>query len=349
MRELSLFTGGGGSIWAGKLLGWSTIGYVENNDYCQRVIRQRIRDGIFDDAPIFGDIRAFIGEGYADSYKGVVDVVTAGFPCQPFSVAGRGLGEFDPRNMWPETIECIRRIRPRYALLENVPGLIAKPYFRRILGDLAEALYDFSGDCLSAASFGAPHRRDRLWIVATDADGRGAYAEQKPAAGGCVAADAGGHGSGQSLADATEPRFSQGQRQAGRPARNNARRARFNGLGATLANTRGARNVGGGSETAPGSSSETEGRRETLAHAEGERLQRIEKCSSSSSSSEIPQPRSESAGIGSRVGGWWSVEHGMGRVVDGMANRGHRLRALGNGQIPIVAATAFLELSGLGG
>jgi len=138
-KELSLFSGAGGGLLGSKLLGWKHYGYVELNEYCQRVIRQRVEDGILDDAPIFGDIRAFISEGYADAYKGMVDVVTAGFPCQPFSVAGKKAGEDDERNMWPATIDVIRRVQPRFAYLENVPGLLAHPYARRIFGDLAES------------------------------------------------------------------------------------------------------------------------------------------------------------------------------------------------------------------
>src|SRR3990167_11417581 len=98
MRELSLFSGAGGGLLGSKLLGWNCVGYVESNEYCQKVLRQRIADGFLDAAPIFGDIRKFISEGYAASYQGMVDVVTAGFPCQPFSISGKGFGKDDHRN-----------------------------------------------------------------------------------------------------------------------------------------------------------------------------------------------------------------------------------------------------------
>lgn len=166
MNELSLFTGAGGGVLGSLLLGWRTIGYVEWDNYCQQVIRRRIEDGILHNAPIFGDIRAFIGDGYAERYRGMVDVITAGFPCQPFSIAGKRAGEDDPRNMWPATIECIRVVRPRFALLENVPGLLSSGYFGTILGDLAESGYDARWRILSAAELGAPHLRKRVWIVA---------------------------------------------------------------------------------------------------------------------------------------------------------------------------------------
>ena len=166
MNHLSLFTGAGGGELGAILLGWETIGYVEYNEYCQRVIRARIDDGILPNAPIFGDIRAFNSEGYAASYTGMVDVLSAGFPCQPFSQAGKQLGEDDPRNMWPETISAIRTIRPRYCLLENVPSLLSNKYIGTIFRDLSESGYDARWKVISAAEVGAPILRKRIFFVA---------------------------------------------------------------------------------------------------------------------------------------------------------------------------------------
>ncbi len=167
MNELSLFTGAGGGVLATKYyLGWRVIGYVEINQYCQKIIRQRITDGHLENAPIFSDIDTFISEGYATTYKGMVDVITAGFPCQPFSLSGKRKAEKDPRNKWPETLDTIRIIRPQVAILENVPGLLSKSYIRRIFGDLAEIGYDAKWQTLSAKEVGARHKRERLWIVA---------------------------------------------------------------------------------------------------------------------------------------------------------------------------------------
>ncbi len=166
MNELSLFTGGGGGLLGSHVLGWDVIGYVEYEEDPQRIISQRIKDGYLREAPIFGDIKAFISEGYARSYTGMVDIITGGFPCQPFSVAGKGLSEDDPRNMWPSTIRCLDIIRPRFALLENVPGLLAHRYIQRIYGDLAEVGYDARWCVLGADDTGANHRRKRLWIWA---------------------------------------------------------------------------------------------------------------------------------------------------------------------------------------
>ncbi len=168
MNVLSLFTGAGGGELAFQhlLTGFRTIGYVEYEDYCQRTIRQRVKDGLLDAAPIFGDIRLFIENGYARAYQGMVDVITAGFPCQPFSVAGKRKGAQDERNLWPETWDTIRIIRPRFAFLENVSGLLASGYMPQIFSDLAEIGYDARWFVLGADDIGANHRRKRLWIVA---------------------------------------------------------------------------------------------------------------------------------------------------------------------------------------
>ena len=164
MRELSLFSGAGGGLLATKwLLGFRVICYVENNPYRIEVLKARIRDGYLDDAPIWDDIKTFNGT----PWRGCVDVVTAGFPCQPFSTAGKQQGEDDKRNLWPETIRVIREARPAIAFLENVPGLVSSGYIFTVLNDLAESGYEaFPPVRLAASDVGANHKRKRIWIVA---------------------------------------------------------------------------------------------------------------------------------------------------------------------------------------
>lgn len=187
MRYLSLFSGGmGGDLGMQHLIGMECVGYVEWEEYCQKLIRQRQEDGLIDRAPIFGDIRAFISEGYATSYQGMVDVITGGFPCQPFSDAGKRGGVNDPRNMWPATYECLTTIRPRFGYFENVPGLLGNSnpdiegwdldetpndnfrYFGTILRDISEAGYWFKYRPMGTRHlFGKRGlKRDRLWILA---------------------------------------------------------------------------------------------------------------------------------------------------------------------------------------
>lgn len=98
-----------------------------------------------------------------------VDIITAGYPCQPFSLAGKRKGNQDERHLWPHVYQAIRQLRPRYVVLENVPGHVSLG-LRDVLGDLALLRYDAEWTCMRASDVGAAHRRERLFILATNAD-----------------------------------------------------------------------------------------------------------------------------------------------------------------------------------
>ena len=166
MRELSLFSGIGGGVLGSKLCGVQIVGYVEKDEYCQRQLAQRITDGVLDIAPIFTHIGSFIREGYAGSYTGMVDIVSAGFPCQPWSKAGQQKEDRDSRNLWPETMEVVRIVGPSFVLLENVQRAFTSGYGYKIVSDLAKAGYDAEWRTLSAFEFGAHHIRKRVFLVA---------------------------------------------------------------------------------------------------------------------------------------------------------------------------------------
>jgi len=160
VNELSLFSGAGGGLLGTMLLGFTPIGYVEWDDYCQRVLAARIRDGILPEAPIFGDIQAFINDGYAASYTGLVDVVTGGFPCQAWSNAASGKN--NAANRWPEMLAVIGIVQPPLVLAENVDeGAIIMAQ-----GDLAACGYKTRRCKLSAKDLGADHNRARWWLIA---------------------------------------------------------------------------------------------------------------------------------------------------------------------------------------
>jgi DNA (cytosine-5)-methyltransferase 1 len=168
MNELSLFTGYGGFTLGLRLarIPVRTVAYVEIEPYRQELIKARIRDGYLDDAPIFADIRTFSGL----EWLGVVDIITAGFPCQPFSTAGRRKGEADERNLWPDTARVIGEVRPPFALLENAGIHLRKgslpAYAYTVLADLAEMGYDAIWGVVSARDVGASHLRERWWCLA---------------------------------------------------------------------------------------------------------------------------------------------------------------------------------------
>lgn len=138
---------------AGQWAGIETVQFVERDSFCQQVLAKN-----FPHIPIHDDIKTF-------SYKQPVDLITAGFPCQPFSVAGRQKGKDDDRYLWPELLRVIRETRPAWFIGENVTGLVAME-LENILFDLERENYNFQSFIIPACAANAPHRRDRLWIIA---------------------------------------------------------------------------------------------------------------------------------------------------------------------------------------
>ena len=164
MNELHLFAGAGGGILGGILLGHRTVCAVELEPYCRKVLLQRQRDGILPKFPIWDDICTFDGT----PWKGKVDIVCGGFPCQDISAAGKGAGITGERSgLWSEMARIIGEIRPKYAFVENSPMLVGRG-LTRVIGDLAEMGYNASWIVLGASDVGANHKRERIWILATD-------------------------------------------------------------------------------------------------------------------------------------------------------------------------------------
>ena len=162
MRELALFAGAGGGILGGKLLGWRTVCACELNPYCRAVLLARQRDGLFDPFPIWDDIRTFDGL----PWRGAVDVVSGGFPCQDISALGKGAGIDGPKSgLWREMARIIGEVRPRFAFVENSPMLVQRG-LARVLGDLAELRFDARWGIMGADEVGAPHICKRIWLVA---------------------------------------------------------------------------------------------------------------------------------------------------------------------------------------
>jgi len=173
MKYLSICSGGGGGDYGMNLLHFQCLGFIENDESCQQLLAQRQLDGTFERCPIFRDIYTFVSDGYAASYQGMVDAVTAGFPCQPFSIAGKKQGEKDSRNLWPILFETICIIQPKYVFLENSTRLLGHQkqielpsYYGVILGQLASIGYDVSWDCFSAKQFNSIQLRNRFWGLA---------------------------------------------------------------------------------------------------------------------------------------------------------------------------------------
>ncbi len=156
MRLLDLFSGIGGFSYAAEKLigGYETVAFCEMDDFCQKVLKKH-----WPDVPIFDDVRTL------DATRlGRIDIVTGGYPCQPFSQAGKRQGEKDERHLWPEMLRIIKSCKPRYVLAENVAGHV-KLGLDQVLTDLENEGYTTRAIIIPACAKNAPHRRDRVWII----------------------------------------------------------------------------------------------------------------------------------------------------------------------------------------
>ena len=169
LKVLDLFSGiGGFSLGLERTGGFDTVAFCEIEEYPRRVLKKH-----WPEVPCYHDVTKLTGDIL--KRDGIsVDVITGGFPCQDLSTAGRqaGMGEGTRSGLWSEIVRLIGEIRPSYVIVENVAALLSGPsekrggWFGRVLGDLAECGYDAEWENIPASAVGAPHRRERVWIVA---------------------------------------------------------------------------------------------------------------------------------------------------------------------------------------
>ena len=158
MKHLDLFSGIGGFALAARWVGIETVQFVEIEPYAQKVLTKN-----FPEVPIHDDIKTFD----ATKFRGI-DLITGGYPCQPFSQAGKRRGSEDDRHLWPEMFRVIREARPDWVLAENVAGHVSMG-LDEVLSDLESEGYTTQPLIIPAVGKDAKHRRDRVWIVANNA------------------------------------------------------------------------------------------------------------------------------------------------------------------------------------
>lgn len=273
LNELSLFAGAGGGILGGKLLGWNTVCAVEWEPYPSSVLCARQNDGFLSPFPVWDDVQTFDGK----PWKGIVDVVSGGFPCQDISAAGKGAGiEGERSSMWKHMARIIGEVQPTYVFAENSPMLRTRG-LGVVLQDLAKMGYDAQWGVLSAAEVGANHKRERMWIVAQMA---------------------------------------------------NTRRK--------LRSTRQSTEL----------DTNTEIRSSSSVHNQSSSARQL------ISDSYLSQQQRGSVSCGIQEENtfachpcWWEIEPAVGRVANGVASGVDRLKAIGNGQVPLCAATAWTLLN----
>lgn len=331
LPELALFAGAGGGILGTHLLGCRVVAAVERDVFARRTLIERQRDLGYQ-FPVWDDCRTFDGR----AFRRVVDIVSAGFPCQPFSVAGKQKASEDERNGWPHAIRIIREVRPAVALLENVPGLLSKShgYFGTVLGDLAESDFDAESCVLGASDVGARHRRKRLWILAYSVRSGEVLAQLAGVADANVGSERPNAkvfqegkskpcGDSGNATDSDSQRFSRGPQRDCEPIE----------LG--LESSRG---------------DDSGGLRDHVPDTDGDvlrqQLGRRESGARETVASAQPRLGGVANGLAGRLVTPWGVEPAdLPRVASGVQDRVARLRAIGNGQVPLCAAVAWRLLA----
>lgn len=298
LRELALFAGAGGGILGGKLLGWNTVCAVEWEQYPASVLAQRQNDGLLPPFPIWDDVQTFDGK----PWRGLVDVVSGGFPCQDISCAGKGAGITGERSgMWGEMARIIGEIRPRYAFIENSPMLTIRG-LESVLCDLAAMGYNAEWGVLGASDVGAPHKRDRIWILGYASSNRQSNEsvnDETPKLPEMDVTNTNGELYGQQYSNAETWGHSKIS-------------------SAELADTTSQRQPRQGKYERPvNTKTPVDWKADRFIHS------------------------------GERVKGQWQSEPDVGRVVNGLAAKMDRLKAIGNGQVPQCAAEAFRRLLAL--
>lgn len=328
--NIGLFAGAGGLELGLRIAVKNLVSvcYVERDAYAASILVARMEDKTLDSAPIWDDITTFDGK----PWRGQVDLVSGGFPCQDLSVAGKRAGIDGERSgLWAEFSRVIGEVRPRYVFVENVPGLLANEAMRRVLGDLSALGFNAEWECVRASDVGAPHRRERVFILAMD-DSRSERRQQKP---GSPHGDE-SQDEGRSSTHDNEP-----------PSANKA-----------LADTNTA--IGRQGEQGGGEEGRTPAGRasEELGHADSERLERrcepetagarfgLDSCAGAQVCDLPPFPPGPSGDWASYLAADSRLEPAVLRGPDGLAYRNDRLRLTGNGVVPLQAAAAFTTLYG---
>lgn len=175
LRELALFAGVGGGILGGKLLGWRTVCAVERDQYAATVLAQRQNDGYLEAFPIWDDVQTFDGR----PWRGVVNVISGGFPCQDISAIGKGKGIAGERSgLWRHTARIISEVAPQIVFVENSPNLRTRG-LDVVLSDLARMGFDAVWGIVGADAAGLLHQRKRIWILAYTASGASRLAAER--------------------------------------------------------------------------------------------------------------------------------------------------------------------------
>jgi DNA (cytosine-5)-methyltransferase 1 len=282
----------------------------------------RQNDGLLETFPIWDDVQTFDGKPWA----GIVDVVSGGFPCQDISAAGGGAGIDGERSgMWREMARIICEVGPQFVFVENSPMLTSRG-LGRVLGDLASMGFDARWGVLGAADIGAKHQRDRIWIVAKHLGNPNNYGQAASKISTSIAQG----GDSSSTWQKQTSKLEGSSEQYAELADTRCKSKRSN----QKLQPESEISIGQNTSIICGKVSDSAGIRQS---GQGQHEQPVNSKASSNWKANIFEPIS--------TPDFWAIEPRVGRVADGVAARVDRLKAIGNGQVPLCAATAWRILS----
>lgn len=335
LTVLDLFSGiGGFSLGLEKTGGFETVAFCEMKPHAQAVLAKN-----FPGVPCHSDVTTY------DFKQGEADVLTAGFPCQDISFAGIGAGLAGARSgLYREVVRALRVVRPRYAVLENVAALLSRG-LGTVLGDVAEVGYDAEWHCIPASAVGAPHRRDRIWIIANSRSEQH-EGHSAPFSGALSEELSSAFAENTSFPDGYDPEANSQRSNAndsgpyreeidlfGSSKPKDEQERKFGSLGEVLADPNGEWEL-----QSEGAKQDERGwfsnSRKEMAYAKSIDAQGL--VPSQSDQEERSGQIVRQIGSCGNGGGWWAIEPGMGRVANGVPNRVDRLEELGNAVVPQV-------------
>jgi len=318
LQHLDLFSGIGGFSLGLETAGLAdTVAFCDIDKYCHKVLNKH-----WPHVPIFSDIKELNYETLRSNGINNIDIITGGYPCQPFSVAGRKKGEEDPRHLWPEYFRLVKELRPTWVIGENVSGHV-KQGLDTVLEDLESEGYSTRTFSISASSIGANHKRERIWVLAH---------------------------SGRALREGTEFERTYANETEQGDANQSERSSGTPKLNVADSQREGLERLSEQSSTFSGENEGSQFGNESggagnVANPDSERLKEQWRSKSISTKGD----KSECSSSEERVG-WWEFEPDVGRVAHGIPNRVDRLKALGNSlvpQIPFMIANCIKQIEGL--
>jgi DNA (cytosine-5)-methyltransferase 1 len=363
LKHLDLFSGIGGFSLGLESAGLvETVAFCDFDQYCQKVLKKN-----FPGVPVYGDVKELNHDKLKADGIDQIDIITGGYPCQPFSVAGRKKGEEDPRHVWPEMFRLIQELRPTWVIGENVGGHI-KLGLDSVLENLESEGYSARTFSISASSIGANHKRERVWIVGYSTNNRRNSSTsdsqtrrtigQSEEGGMCqLERTSDVENSGAEImadSDKMQRQFLRGQKSEQRQE-TFERTSERSGTPISMANSE---RLGRTEGTEKSKELEREESSDQLDHC-GEGCTKCQSCQTMANSEGSEGNVNDSNGGNGKapqeelfgkhgsargVSAWWSVEPSVGRVAHGVPDRVDRLKCLGNSVVPQIPYVIGLSL-----